>query len=384
MVIPAHQTSAEETPQRNQGVPLRGSRLNELPEEPRKEIMDSKTLVALTVVAVLLAGCSKHSPQKTEANPPPGPSTGRTAENAVAPAAAQRGVKTEIRKVNFYLTDQAAADLEAVSGELWPTGKNEMPNFDDKTSFELRVANGRISITPKALASILNTYVFARSDAPLKDLSVAIAQDQLRIKGKLHGKGDIPFETAGSLSVSDHGRIRLNTEKMKALHVPVKGVLGLFGIDLANVINTRKTPGIDTDKNDLLMDLETLLPPPHIRGKLTGVKLESNAIVTYFGDGKTPDSAKDEPKSYMTFEGNPIQFGKLTMESADLVVYDMDPGRTLEWSPDHYRDQLVAGYSKITPAFGLRAYVKDYSQLARGPESRSSAAPPDPAASRTP
>jgi len=361
--------------------------LNQLPEEPSKEIMDSKTLIALAFLAVVPAGCSKPSPQKTEANPPPGPSAGRAAENAAAPAApasAERGVKTEIRKVDFYLTDQAAVDLEAASGELWPTGKNEMPNFDDKTSFELRVANGKISIAPKALASILNTYVFARSDAPLKDLSVAIAQDQLRIKGKLHGKGDIPFETAGSLSVSDHGRIRLNTEKMKALHVPVKGVLGLFGIDLANVINTRKTPGIDTDKNDLLMDLETLLPPPHIRGKLTGVKLESNAIVTYFGDGKTPDSAKDEPKSYMTFEGNPIQFGKLTMESADLVVYDMDPGRTLEWSPDHYRDQIVAGYSKITPAFGLRAYVKDYSQLARGPESRSSAAPPDPAASRTP
>jgi len=26
---------------------------------------------------------------------------------------------------------------------------------------------------------------------------------------------------------------------------------------------------------------------------------------------------------------------------------------------------LVAGYSKITPAFGLRAYVKDFNKLGR-------------------
>ena len=198
--------------------------------------------------------------------------------------AGSRAVKTEMRNVNFHLTNEAAAHLETLSGELVPIGKYAMPVFDNKASFEVRVVNGTISISPQALTSIMNNYVFAKKDSPLKDLSVSIDKDQLIIKGKLATKG-IPFETAGTLSATSDGRIRVHTDKVKALHVSVKGMMGLFGIDLANVVNTSKIEGMDTDKNDLLMDLGKLLPPPHIQGKLADVKVANNSIITIFGDG---------------------------------------------------------------------------------------------------
>ena len=350
----------------------------------------NRTLLALALLCIALAACSRHSAQKPEAPGPQGqnaasaPNAAAMATPAAPPASApaQRGVKTEMRNVKFHLTDQAAAHLETISGEIWPTGKNEMPDFDDKNSFEVRITNGKVAISPKSLASILNSYVFVKSDAPLKDLSIAIAGDRMDIKGKLHNKGDVSFETAGTLSVTPDGRIRVTTEKVKAMHLPVKGVMRIFGIELANIVNTSKIPGIDTDKNDLLMDLGTLLPPPHIRGKLRAVKLENNAIVTYFGEGKAPEeTAAGAPKSYMAFEGNAIRFGKLTMDSADLVVYDVDADGELDWNQDHYREQLVAGYSKITPAFGLHAYAKDYSKLAH--EAAASAGAAVPAATGT-
>jgi len=115
------------------------------------------------------------------------------------------------------------------------------------------------------------------------------------------------------------------------------------------------------------MDLGQLLPPPHIRGKVTGVKIESNAIVTFFGDGgkNAAVPAATEQSNYMSFQGGPVRFGNLLMENTDLVVLDLDPGDALDWNQGHYKEQLVAGYSKITPAFGLRAYVKDYAKLPR-------------------
>jgi hypothetical protein len=327
----------------------------------------------LLAFGLCLISCSKSSqPAKVE-NPTqpavaPAPAVPTV---AVAPPAAEatpksgRGVKAEMRNVMFHLTPTAAAHLEVVSGELWPTGTNEMVMFDDKTSFEVRVMNGTVSISPEALADVMNNYVFAKKDAPLKDLSVSIDKDRLIIKGKLHNKGDIPFGTAGNLSVSSDGRLRLHTEKITALKLPVKGMMGLFGIELANVVNTSKIDGIDTDKNDLLMDLGTLLPPPHIRGKLSGVSIEKGAIVTTFGDGGRSLPRAKEKGSFMTLQGNAVRFGKLVMEQADLTVLDLDPGDALDWDQDHYRDQLVAGYSKITPNFGLRAYAKDYSKLGR-------------------
>jgi hypothetical protein len=337
----------------------------------------------LLLVAMDLLGCSKSVPppnvvesEKPAANVRPADSAPvAEAPPEQATPASGRGVKTEMHNVMFHLTDKTAARLETLSGELWPIGKNEMPVFDDKTSFEVRVSSGRVSITLEGLSSILNDYVFAKKDAPLKDLSVSIDKGQLVIKGKLHSKGDIPFETKGTVSTTPDGRLRVHTEKVKALHVPMKGVMGVFGIELADVVNTSKIDGLDTDKNDLVMDLGMLLPPPHIKGKVTAVKIEKITIVTIFGDGAKISAPMREKGNYMYFEGNAVRFGKLIMENTDLTVLDIDKDDALDWSQDHYKDQLVAGYSKITPSFGLRAYVKDYSKLPHSQTNTSSRAP---------
>jgi len=338
------------------------------------EAMSKGTAVVCLWFATCLtvASCSNRNKSESEQansapkpNPPANAGTNPSAGPAAPATATTSGkpVKAEIRNVLFHLTDRAEAKLESVSGELWPVGKYELVVFDDKTSFEMRVTDGTVSIRPEALADVMNNYVFARSDAPLKDISIAIKNDQLVIRGKLHSKGDVPFETAGTLSAEPDGRLRMNTEKLKAMHVPVKGVMGLFGVDLAKIINTTKIAGMDTDKNDLLLDLGELLPPPHIRGKLNGVRLSNNAIVTTFGNGGKTSGEGKEAGNFMRFEGNRVQFGKLTMENTDLTLIDLDPGDPLDWDQDHYKEQLVEGYSKIKENFGLQTYVKDYAKL---------------------
>lgn len=307
----------------------------------------------------------------------------------------------------FHLTLTAAAHLEAVTGELWPVGKYDMPVFDDKSSFEVHISNGKILIAPDALASIMNEYVFARHDAPMKDISIKIKENRLVIKGKLHSKGDLPFETGGELSVNADGRLRVHSEKVKALRVPVKKIMSLIGIELANVINTSKIPGMEADKNDLIFDLGELLPPPHSRGKITAVRLEGNAIAVVYGDGggalaansvrsnaatlsdngtgetaagagqasvgaaAAGGEARNAPVSgnYMVFRGNQVRFGKLTMHNTDLTVIDLDARDPLDWDQDSYQDQLVAGYSKTTGQFGLLAYVKDFAKLSKSQKS---------------
>jgi hypothetical protein len=330
-----------------------------------------RTMIGVLLVSGLcMIACSKKQQSQNEKPAPtnsaaPNLSGAGSAPTESKPAPTIQGVQTEMRNVMFHLTPRAAAHLQVLSGELWPAGKDTLVVFDDKTSFEVRVSNGTVSITPGALTEIMNSYVFAKNDAPLKDLAVSIDNGKLIIKGKLHSKGDIPFATAGTLSISDDGRIRVHTDKITALKIPVKGLMGLFGVELAGVVNTNKIAGIDTDKNDLMMDLGSLLPPPHIRGKLTGVRVEANEIVTTYGDGgKSVPPTEDT--SYMRFEGSRVQFGKLLMDPTDLTVVDLDTKGTLDWNQDQYKKQLEAGYSKITPAFGLRAYAENYSQLSKG------------------
>ncbi len=323
--------------------------------------------LCLTAALFAASGCSHQSEKpaaaQTESATPqtPPPSTPQTA--AASTTAGDQVVHAQMRNVMFRFSSAAGAHIETLTGEFVPTGNNSMPVFDDKTSFAVKVKSARVSVTPEALAAVMNTYVFAKPDAPLKDLTMTIEGNLIHVKGKLHSKGDVPFENVGTLSPTPDGRIRIHSEKVKAFKISVKGMMNLFGVELANVLDTSKVDGIDTDKNDLLLDLGKLLPPPHIQGAVTDVHIENNLIVAIFG---TPDKSPPlEPGNYMAIKGGQLRFGKLTMTDADLMVLDLDPADPLDWFQDHYKEQLVAGYSKITPTFGLRAYIRDYSKVSR-------------------
>ena len=65
----------------------------------------------------------------------------------------------------------------------------------------------------------------------------------------------------------------------------------------------------------------------------------------------------------MAYRGAQLRFGKLTMNDTDLMIIDLDPKDPFDFYLDHYKEQLVAGYSKTTPSFGLRTYMRDFNKL---------------------
>ena len=67
-------------------------------------------------------------------------------------------------------------------------------------------------------------------------------------------------------------------------------------------------------------------------------------------------------RNYVYFGGGSITFGKLTMRDADLQLIDADPRDPFDFS-QRYNAQLVAGYSKNTPAKGLKTYMPDFDDL---------------------
>src|ERR671935_260680 len=92
-------------------------------------------------------------------------------------------------------------------------------------AFILALSSATVSITTNALADVLNDHVFNAPDAPLKAISITPHGNFLKIKGKLHSKGDIPFEMEGTLTTTSDGKIKIHTRKIKALHLPVKGLM---------------------------------------------------------------------------------------------------------------------------------------------------------------
>lgn len=274
-------------------------------------------------------------------------------------------VQVQMRNVSYHYSGATTVQIGRLEGKLVPEPPNSMPIFDAKESFTLHIDSAEIGISAASLANVLNSQVFAGKDSPLKDISISFDGGKLKVKGKLHKKGDVGFETEGTLSATSDGKIRLHAEKIRALHLPVKGLLDLLRIDIANLIKTDKLHGISVEKDDLILDSEQILPPPHIQGRVSAVLLRGNQIVQVFGESKSAPKPLYSG-NYMAYRGNQLRFGKLTMDDTDLVLIEMDPKDPFDFFLDHYKEQLVAGYTKETPAFGLRVYMRDYNKLRSG------------------
>jgi hypothetical protein len=276
-------------------------------------------------------------------------------------------VKMQIRNVDFHFSENIVVHIAALDGKMSPVGSG-MPVFDDKNSFALDVDSGDTTVSMAALASDMNDYVFAVPGSPIKDLKLKTENGRLVMTGLLVKKGGIPFETTSSVSLTPEGMIRLHTEKVKALHLPVKGLMEMFGVDLHDLISTKKIPGIDTDKDDLILDPQKILPPPELRGHVIAVRVFDGGMAMTFG---TPGQPAQHPRAtavcgrrnFLSFRGGPIRFGKLQMDESDMELSDTGTAPSFDFSLDGYKDQLVAGYSKVTQRGGLCVHMPEYSAV---------------------
>jgi len=314
------------------------------------------TLFSLSLLIALVAGSTAAQTEKPASAPVSG-TDGTT----------QTVVRAQIRNVDFHLTDRIVVHIVSLDGSL-TTKPGEIPVFDDKNSFGIDVDAAKNTLSMTALTNDLNDYVFAKADAPLKKLSASIRGDELAIKGLLVSKGGIPFETAGTLSATPEGMIRVHTTKVSALHLPVKGLMDLLGIDTQEMLNTKKVEGVTVDKDDLILDPGKLMPPPEMHGHLTYLKIENGAIDLTFGPGNgkaapTPISLSCPARNYLFFKGGSVRFGKLTMSDTDLELIDSSPADPFDFSIDHYSEQLAAGYAKMTRTGGLCVHVPDYEKM---------------------
>jgi hypothetical protein len=278
------------------------------------------------------------------------------------PAAESNAVQAQMRNIVYHFSSSVAVNIKYLDGQLDPADVSPYPVFDNKESFTLAISSAEIAMTATDLGNVLNSYVFARPKTPLSGLSVSIENGRLKIKGRLHEAGAIPFETEGELSPTEHAKILLHAAKVKALHVPVKKIMGLFGVEMSDLIKNGKIPGVETHEDDLVLDPALVFPPPHMHGKVTAIRIEGVTIVLNFGD-KDKQRKNLQAGNYMSYRGNRLAFGKLLMTDADMTLVDMDSADPLDFYLDHYKEQLSAGYTKITPTFGLRVYMRDFNKL---------------------
>jgi hypothetical protein len=327
--------------------------------------------IMLIAGGALLESCSSGS---SASKPVPRQSAESASQTVEAGDAGTAPTQVEMVNVNIHLDSSLIMRIKYLRGQFLPTRKGRPPTFDDKLSYVIAIDSAEVAVSLADMSHALNTYVFNEPDAPLKNLTLSAEGSEIKQTGTLKKGIGIPFEMVGAIGATPEGLIRIHPTKTKAAHLPVKGLMKFFGLDMSKLINTRKTRGISVDENDLIMDPSATLPPPKIRGHITSVAIVGDTIVQTFGK---PGSVAPTtpPSNYMAYRGGILTFGKLTMKDADMRLVDADPSDVFDFYPDHYNQQLVAGYSKTTASGGLMVFIPDYNKLQQPAKSPSSARP---------
>jgi hypothetical protein len=272
---------------------------------------------------------------------------------------------TEVLMHNVALNDGPTLKLYVrwLHGWMRPTHPGTTPSFDDPKSFALDIGTGVVKVSLADVATTLNSGLLHGS--PLSHVSLAPSGKQLKVNGTVHKILPLPFEMTGDLAASPDGRIVMHVASLRILKIPLKGILKAFDLKAGDLVGPKGATGVQVAGNDLYFDPQQLLPDPRKRGKLTDVHLKNGDIVAVYGVARPEVVNFREWRNFIRLRGGSLDFGKLTMHKVDLVMIDVSDDPWFKFDLDHYQQQIVSGYSRMTPQAGLQIFMPDIDRIPR-------------------
>ena len=306
---------------------------------------------------------------------------------AAAPSSAADLAPTQVYAHNIML--RKGPDFRIyiawIAGQMVRTKKNEDPSFDNPDSFVLQINKGVIRANIGDICKYLNAT--AAKDSPLKHIDIQPEGEKVKIRGTVKKVVPLPVELLGSVAATKQGLVQLHVDHISVLKVPVKGLLGTFDLKLSDLVPSTNVPGVTVAGNDIIFDTEKLLPPPHIRGELTTVKVKVPDIEVIYGNAPNDPTQLAQWHNFLRFRNGAVTFGKLTMHNTDLTMIDAANEPWFDLDLVNYQNQLVNGDTRMTAQAGLEIYMPSLkAKGAKQPgqsvtlqwlKNRNSALPPD-------
>jgi hypothetical protein len=245
-------------------------------------------------------------------------------------------------------------------GQMARTSRNVNPSFDEPDSFYIDVKTGVIHTNVGDLANFLNEGV---ANSPLKNIKLSGDGDQLKLTGTLHKVIPLPIEVISTIGVAPDNRIQIHVTKINLLKIPFKKLLGGFNVTVASLFRATDIPGVEVKDNDIFLDSGKAVPPPHIRGQLTSVRIINPDFQQIYGNAQEDVTRVEQWRNYLQLHGGTIDFGKLTMRQVDLMMVDLSNNAWFDLDLTNYQDQLVNGYTRMTPQAGLQIFMPSLEQI---------------------
>lgn len=309
-----------------------------------------KALGAVALVASVLSGCGLTGPA----------STARKSQGSDYNGPPQGSVTQFYTRNVVYRVDAdivvGMPDLNADVQVIRPNQPFIPANVND---FVVNIHTGHLTMDDASMAAIFNKYAFNYPGSPLTDLKITNQEGKVIMSGTLHKGLPIPFSMEGTLTGHGDGKLVLKPTSVKSAGIPVKGLMDVLGLEMANLINS-KAAGVLIDGDNIVIDPSKLLPPPAINGYAVGAEVHKGQVTMLFDDQvrrPTPDLPENAQNFILMWGGNILINNHVIMD-AKLEEIDLTPQDPMFFYMPVYREQLAAGFVVADHGFTI-AYLPD-------------------------
>jgi hypothetical protein len=322
----------------------------------------SAVLVILVLLLVWHFQIPKHGPESSVSS--------STATLSTSPGTREARPSSDSAPINVYAHNLMLRKgpsfrvyVRWLRGQMARAHRGVNPSFDDPDSFFLDVKTGVLRANIGDISNFLNSGGMPNS--PLKKITVSGNEDQVKLNATLQKIVSLPIELIGTIAAAPGNRIHIHVTKLSVLKIPFKALLGGFHITISDLFHAQGIPGIEVSGNDIFFDTQKLLPPPHIRGQLTKVHIVNPDLEEVYGDAQSDVERVEQWRNFLRLRDGTIDFGKLTMHHVDLIMIDISKDPWFDIDLAHYQEQLVNGYTRMTPQAGLQIFMPDLREIPR-------------------
>lgn len=95
------------------------------------------------------------------------------------------------------------------------------------------------------------------------------------------------------------------------------------------------------------------------------MEIVNGSLIEVYGSAQRDVQRAAQWRNFIRLKGGTLDFGKLTMHYVDIAMIDVSSDAWFKFDLAHYQQQLVNGYTRMTPQAGLQIFMPDIDRVSR-------------------
>jgi hypothetical protein len=154
------------------------------------------------------------------------------------------------------------------------------------------IAEGQVFVRGEGLTKLFDRKV-KQSNSSVSDIKIETKDDGVHISGKVKKLLPIPFSIEGPVT-TDGRTLAIQAKSIKAIGIPIKGLLGAVGKELSSMISSESVNGVAVNENTLIFQPASI---SHVRGFISNVVVTEKGLTVTFTEKPAEKGKRAEVRS---------------------------------------------------------------------------------------